>query len=198
MSCCNIVNGSLNNLPINYPCSGTAPSNWNKYAGKSIIYASSSFKIGDHKSNVGAVINAYNQLQALQASNPTLASMDRASLKAKSSADLMSGNSTAATYMATYDGLNSAVNIALNNVNNGLGFNLTLDDIISCNTNSKNSTDGSTISSTSIINKFKSYYNNHLTMFILFIVIIIMGILIRYLYHNKQNTRINNIDINNR
>jgi len=201
MSCCNIVNGSLNNLPVKYPCSKTAPANWSKYAGKSLIYASPTFKIGDHKSNVGAVISAYKQLQALQTANPTLATMDPTTLKAKSSADLMSGDATAATYIATYNGLNSAINIALGNVNQGLGFNLTLNDIISCSTTNTNGSNSSTsLSNTlnSILNNIKSYYNNNLSMVFMFITIVLMGIMIGYLYHRRQQTKINNIQITNK
>jgi hypothetical protein len=195
MSCCNIVNGSLNKLPVNYPCSGTPPSNWSKYAGKSLIYASPSFRIGDHKSNVGAVLSAYKQLQELQNNNPTLANMDQATLKAKSNSDLMSGNPTAATYIATYNGLNSAINIALGNVNQGLGFNLSLDDIISCSTTSKK---GSNESNSFTLNSIKTFYNNNSSMLFMFIAIVLMGIMLGYLYHNRQQTKVNNIQISDK
>jgi len=196
MSCCNIVNGSLNNLPVNYPCSGTPPSNWSKYAGKSLIYASPSFKIGDHKSNIGAVISAYKQLQELQNNNPTLANMDQATLKAKSNTDLISGDATAATYIATYNGLNSAINIALGNINKGLGFNLTLNDIISCNTNDSKSTSNN--HNTSILNNIKTYYNNNSSMLFMFIAVVLIGIMLGYLYYNRQQTKVNNIQITNK
>jgi len=191
MSCCDIVNGSFNKLPINYPCSGNKPSNWSNYANKSIISASSNFLIGNHKSNVNSVREAYSQIQTLKQNNPKLAKMDINSLKAKSSVDLMSGDSSTATYLATYNGLNSAMNISLNNINQGLGFSLSIDDIINCDLNKKNNNE-------IYYNNIKNYININKSIIILFIFVIILIILIVYIYKKRINVKISNIDIVNK
>lgn len=193
MSCCDIVNGSFNKLSVNYPCSGNTPSNWSNYAGKSIISASSKFIIGDHKSNISAVRSAYNQLQKLKKNNPDIANLNNADLSKKIAQGLLTGDSSVTKYVASYGAYEASMNIALDNVNKGLGFKLTVDDIVNCDPNK-----GVTNPVTIMYNNIKVYVSNNKSMVILFLFIIILVIIVVYIYKKRLNTKISNINIVNR
>jgi hypothetical protein len=129
MSCCDLINNP-STLPEYYPCSCPTPNNWDIIKNTNLLL-SDTFQITNHNNNVSALRSLIGLKNDLINKNSKYQNTDLDTVKKNNDFD-------GVAYFNELNTYNKSIDDTLNNINTGLGFNLSIDDIVKCSDDKAN------------------------------------------------------------